>query len=118
MSSQSATGCESDGIEPELGRPVARLDVYMDRLDTVARIEEEPKPSDAENCRHRRAFCRGCLLDDMPARGLLVLISKGSNPLEIHGAHTNELAALPTQRPASAVGEAHPLQAVVRPRQQ
>jgi hypothetical protein len=52
MPPDSATAGESDGIEPELGDPVACLDVHMGRLGSVAGIEEEPKPSDAKDRRH------------------------------------------------------------------
>jgi len=58
MSHHSATAGESDGIEPELGDASACLDVYMGRLGSVAGVEEEPKPPDAKDRRHRRSSCR------------------------------------------------------------
>jgi len=42
MSGEFATGMQSDGREPELGAPIAPLDMHMRRLRPIARVEEEP----------------------------------------------------------------------------
>src|SRR2546425_9816861 len=42
MSGESATGMQSDWREPELGAPIAPLDMHMHLLRPIARVEEEP----------------------------------------------------------------------------
>ena len=53
MPGEAATGVQPDGVEPELGGPIASLDVDMHRFGPVVRIEEEPVGSYPENRRYR-----------------------------------------------------------------
>src|SRR6266404_5241780 len=58
MPSESATGIQSDGSQPELGASIVARDVHMQRLRPVARVEEEPIWPYSENRRHRASFSR------------------------------------------------------------
>src|SRR2546429_8885727 len=58
MPGESATGLQADGVEPELGRRTASFDVDMHRFRPVARIEEEPKATYSQDCRHRTSWSR------------------------------------------------------------
>src|SRR5881296_2910970 len=49
---------QSDGREPELGAPIASLDMHMHRLRPIARVEEEPVWPYSENRRHRASSSR------------------------------------------------------------
>jgi len=42
MAGESATALQADRNKPELGSPITRLDMHMDRLCPITRVEEEP----------------------------------------------------------------------------
>jgi hypothetical protein len=52
LSAETRTLFQSHGIEPELRLGVVAIDVNVWRLRTIARVEEKPKRSRPEYCRH------------------------------------------------------------------
>jgi hypothetical protein len=56
MPCDAATTDEPYGVQPELCDTGARLDVYVRGLGSIARVEEEPEPADAQDRRHRRSL--------------------------------------------------------------
>src|SRR5205809_6893600 len=56
MAGESATALQADRNKPELGSPITRLDMHMDRLCPITRVEEEPIWPDSKDRRHRSSL--------------------------------------------------------------
>ena len=56
MAGESATALQADRNKPELGSPITRLDMHMDRLCPITRVEEEPIWPDSKERRRRSSL--------------------------------------------------------------
>jgi hypothetical protein len=52
FAAETATLVESHGVEPELRFAVVALNMHMRRLASIACVEEKPKRSNPQHCRH------------------------------------------------------------------